>query len=66
MPIYYYDAVLHPPLGLRGDLRVGTFTFCTRDSLKVFGLGDLDCCSADFGIFGDDSGDIRGCSLFTP
>ena len=64
MPIYYYDAVLHPPLGLRGDLRVGTFTLCTRDSLKVLGLGDLflDCSS----VFGDDSGEIRGCFLFTP
>ena len=66
MPIYYDDAALHLPLGLRGDLRVGTFTLCTRDSLKVLGLGDLDCSSADFRVFGDDSGEIRGCSLFTP
>lgn len=68
MPIYYDDPVLHPPLGLRGDLRVGTFTLCTRGSLKVLGLGDLilDCSSVDFKVFGDDSGKIRGCSLFTP
>ena len=65
MPIYY-DVVLHPPLGLRGDLRVGTFTLCTRDSLKVLGLGDLDCSLADFRVLGDDSGEISGCSLFTP
>lgn len=68
MPIYYDDPVLHPPLGLRGDVRVGTFTLCTRGSLKVLGLGDLilDCSSVDFKVFGDDFGKIRGCSLFTP
>lgn len=68
MPIYYDDPVLHPPLSLRGDLRVGTSTLCTRGSLKVLGLDDLilDCSSVDFKVFGDDSGKIRGCSLFTP
>ena len=68
MPIYYYVSVLYPPLGLRGDLRVGTSTLCTGDSSKMPRLGDLclDCSSVDFRVFGDDSGEIRGCSVFTP
>ena len=68
MPVYHYVAVLHPPLGLRGDLRVGTVTSCTGDSLKVLGRGDLflDCSSVDFRVFGDDSVEIRSSSLFTP
>ena len=68
MPIYYYLSVLYPPLGLQGDLRVGTSTLSTGDSSKVLGLGDLclDCSSVDLRVVGDDSGEIRGCSFFTP
>ena len=67
MPIYYHVAVLHLPLGLGVDLRLGSSTLCTGDSLKVLGLCDLflDCSSVDFRVFGDDSVEIRGCSLFT-
>ena len=66
MPIYYHVAVLHLPwVGV--DLRLGSSTLCTGDSLKVLGLCDLflDCSSVDFRVCGDDSVEIRGCSLFT-
>ena len=68
MPICYYVSVLYPPLGLPGDLGVGTSTLCTGDSSEVLGLGDLclDCSTVDFRVSRDESGEIRGCSLFTP